>query len=69
VAKAISITGDALARLSAEAFDFVGEGFSRIFDPQSGAVTEWLRPPMPDLDLARQHDEFYRDRFPDLVQP
>ncbi len=66
--KAISITGDALARLADEGFDFVGEGFSRIFDPQSGVVTEWLRPPNPDLDQARQHDEFYRARFPDQVQ-
>jgi hypothetical protein len=68
MSKAISITGDALAALTEERFDFVGEGFSRIFD-DAGTVTEWLRPPMADLELARQHDEFYRARFPDQVQP
>ena len=59
---AISITGEALHTLEAEGFDFVGEGFSRIWD-DSGKVVEWLRPPNPDLDLARQHDKFYRERF------
>lgn len=67
MSQAISITGDALARLTDEGFDFVGEGFSRIFDA-AGNVSEWLRPPNPDLGLARQHDEFYRERFPEQVR-
>ena len=66
MSQAISITGQALVHLTEEGADFVGQGFSRIFDDR-GNVTEWFRPAEPDLDLARQHDEFYRSRFPEQV--
>lgn len=68
MSQAISISGQALQQLESEGYDFVGEGFSRVFDA-AGNVSEWLRPPNPDLDLAAQHDEFYRARFPAQVQP
>ena len=64
MAKSISITGDAIAALEGDGFDFVGQGFARIFDPHTGAVSEWLREPGLSDEDVRQMDAIYRAGFP-----
>jgi hypothetical protein len=63
-ARTIALKGDALRLLTDEGFDFVGEGFARIFDPQTGRVEEWLRAPGVTADELARMDRIYRERFP-----